>query len=375
MARKVILAVAGAGKTYHICHAINPNKRNLVLTYTNENVRNIISELKDMGHGEVPYLTDVMTFDSFVYRYAICPFNPSIRAAFSDCNDTSIGGLTWNDPPPQMLGKGKNGRPNPNYEVNSKWRHYTTRSGKYYGERMCELVMRVGKNREKLINRVVAHVKAFYDYVAFDEFQDFRCHKYDFMLGLARKLDDVILVGDYYQHSVSGRTNSGKPFDNVSYNVFVEKLENIGFQVDVSTLSASRRCSDQVCAVVRDALGIIIHGRTEAIGTVIRVTDRDEAERLFREKELPKLLWNKDSLLPMMENTISWGRSKGDTYKDACVVLTKSTNFIMQTHGKYSKDDTVKNKLYVALTRAKRNVYLVDNTIFCAIKDACKAEI
>lgn len=31
MAKRVILAVAGAGKTYHICHEIDPTKRNLIL--------------------------------------------------------------------------------------------------------------------------------------------------------------------------------------------------------------------------------------------------------------------------------------------------------------------------------------------------------
>ena len=37
MAKKVILAVAGAGKTYYICHKIDPAKRNLILAFTHEN--------------------------------------------------------------------------------------------------------------------------------------------------------------------------------------------------------------------------------------------------------------------------------------------------------------------------------------------------
>ena len=41
MAKKVILAVAGAGKTYHICHKIDPTKRNLILAFTHENIHNI----------------------------------------------------------------------------------------------------------------------------------------------------------------------------------------------------------------------------------------------------------------------------------------------------------------------------------------------
>ena len=65
MAKRVILAVAGAGKTYHICHSIDPAKRNLVLAFTHENAFNIQRELID-AFGAIPELTTVSTFDSFV---------------------------------------------------------------------------------------------------------------------------------------------------------------------------------------------------------------------------------------------------------------------------------------------------------------------
>ena len=70
MAKRVILAVAGAGKTYHICHSIDSAKRNLVLAFTHENVLNIQRELID-AFGVIPELTTVSTFDSFVYRNLI----------------------------------------------------------------------------------------------------------------------------------------------------------------------------------------------------------------------------------------------------------------------------------------------------------------
>ena len=52
MAKRVILAVAGAGKTYHICHSIDPNKKNLILGFTHENIHNIMDELID-AYGQV----------------------------------------------------------------------------------------------------------------------------------------------------------------------------------------------------------------------------------------------------------------------------------------------------------------------------------
>ena len=81
MAKRVILAVAGAGKTYYICHEIDPTKRNLILAFTHENIHNIQKELCD-AHGCVPELTTVSTFDSFVYHQMILPYEPSIAEHF-----------------------------------------------------------------------------------------------------------------------------------------------------------------------------------------------------------------------------------------------------------------------------------------------------
>ena len=45
MAKRVILAVAGAGKNYHICNTIDQTKRNLILAYTTEHNHTTPKEL------------------------------------------------------------------------------------------------------------------------------------------------------------------------------------------------------------------------------------------------------------------------------------------------------------------------------------------
>ena len=45
MDKKIMLAVAGAGKTYELCHSINKEQRNFLLAYTNENIKNIEKEV------------------------------------------------------------------------------------------------------------------------------------------------------------------------------------------------------------------------------------------------------------------------------------------------------------------------------------------
>lgn len=97
MAKRVILAVAGSGKTYHICHQIDPNKKNLILAYTNENVKNIKRELHN-AYGHIPELTTISTFDSFVYNNMILPYEPSIGAHFGLSNFYS-NGISTKEPP------------------------------------------------------------------------------------------------------------------------------------------------------------------------------------------------------------------------------------------------------------------------------------
>jgi len=63
MDKKLILAVAGSGKTYLICNSIDPEKRNLVLAFTHENIKNIHHELLERV-GAIPENTIVSTFQS-----------------------------------------------------------------------------------------------------------------------------------------------------------------------------------------------------------------------------------------------------------------------------------------------------------------------
>ena len=96
--------------------------------------------------------------------------------------------------------------------------------------------LQVKKGRESLVKRIAARLNLFYDNVLIDEFQDFREHDYELIMALAKQLNSVMLVGDYYQHSVSATNNSGKPFkkkkSDVGYSEFISELQSTGFKID-----------------------------------------------------------------------------------------------------------------------------------------------
>ena len=174
-----------------------------------------------------------------------------------------VAGSCTVDPPPKRINvKGGINIFNPHYTKKDNLAHYITKKGQYYCATLSELVLQIKKNRESLVKRVAKRLNLFFDCVLIDEFQDFREYDYQLILSLANQLKDIVLVGDYHQHSVSATNNSGKPFqkrsNSVSYYEFIAGLKNAGFKVDLTTLDKSRRCSSDICQYVSKKLGINI---------------------------------------------------------------------------------------------------------------------
>ena len=364
MAKRVILAVAGAGKTYHICHEIDPIKRNLILAFTHENIHNIQKELCD-AHGCVPELTTVTTFDSFVYHQLILPYEPSIAEHFG-CPRFISRGICTIDPPPQTI-KNTKGKPvaNPLYKKKDRLAHYVTMRGQYYCATLSELVLQVKKKRESLVKRVAARLNLFYDCVLIDEFQDFREYDYELIMALAKQLNDVVLVGDYHQHSVSATNNSGKPFKNkstdVSYDDFVAELQKAGFEVDLTTLDKSRRCSAEVCAYVSEKLRISITSNGDHGGAVKWIDD--DPSSVLDDDRIIKLVFQEAGKYSFP--ALNWSYSKGDTVDSACVILTDGLDNL--DSDKFNPDrvkPSTLNKLYVAMTRSRGDLYLIKASTF-----------
>lgn len=364
MDKRIILAVAGAGKTYHICHAIDPQKRNLILAYTHENIHNIKSELMD-ACGKVPELTSVMTFDAFVYRHFICPYEPTIADFFGQ-EEFQSKGITTIDPQPRTIKKDGRNVFNPKYKSKDQFEHYITSGKQYYCATISELAMYVRSGKDSLLKRAAERLNLFFDQVFIDEFQDFREYDYDLIIGLSQNLNSVLLVGDYYQHSVSAVNNSGKPFKNrksdVDYTSFVSELKKLEFEIDVESLNKSRRCSKDICEFIKKKLGIMIESAEINSGKVKWIAE-EQIEEILQDPTILKLVY-KDAARYSFK-AMNWSYSKGDTVDAACVILTD----------KFEKMDTEEfsltgitvptlNMLYVAMTRSKGNLFLIKASDF-----------
>lgn len=364
MAKQVILAVAGAGKTYTICNELNAKNKNLILAFTHENIRNINKELIER-FGKIPELTNVMTYDAFLYRYILCPFEPTILKFFDKMDFTKKGITTKRPPDRTLLVKDKR-FPNKAYKKKENFEHYEL-NGRYYCDTLAELILYVKEDKNKLVTKVADCINMFYDQVCIDEFQDFRAYDFDFIVSLSQKLNSVLLVGDYYQHSVSGDNNSGKPFDKMDEHAFVEYLEKSKLSVDSTTLNRTRRCPESICNFVEKKLGIKFGCNNEHVGSIYWL-DEGNVHEVLENDAVVKLVWNNAKKYSF--NAVNWSYSKGDTYDAVCVVLTDS--FVGLENENFDVSivkEITKNKLYVAMTRTKGDLYFVKKDVFDKVKE------
>ena len=363
------MAVAGSGKTYHICHSLNLAKKNLILAFTHENLRNIRRELCDANGGKFPELTNVMTFDSFLYSYIIEPYEPSI---FNHFNLPMLitSGVTFRDPPSRQISKNGYYFANPAYKNKDTIGHYITNNGYYYCATLSELIMEIKQGKESLIKRVSKDVNLFYDQILVDEFQDFREYDFDLICALAKDVQNITLIGDYYQHSVSAKNNSGKPFKKgktpIPYNAFIEGLKHL-FIVDDTSMLCSRRCSEDVCNFVSSKLKISIQSQGINQGKVFWVED-SQIDEILSNETIKKLVFNDSS--KYIFDAVNWSYSKGDTYNDICVILTNDFEELNNDNFNISKiKQSTINKLYVALTRTQSNLYIMRQSLFVKVKN------
>lgn len=364
----MILAVAGAGKTYHICNAINPGQRNLILAFTHENIHNIQNELC-VAHGRIPKYTTIQTFHSFVYHHLILPYEASIATHFGQPNFVGRG-ISTIDPPKQNKTKDGFRYANPEYVKKDQIRHYITKNDQYYCSTLSELALTIKTGKESLIKKAANRLNLFYDNILIDEFQDFREHNYELIIKLSKHLKEIVLVGDYFQHSVSATNNTGKPFKKrknfVSYDDFIEELKNLKFNIDTTSLDESRRCSHEICDFVSRKLGISINSSGMNQGSIFWVNE-DQAQTIIENPEIKKLTYDEASKYTF--DATNWSYSKGDTFDKACVILTNGLeNLSEDDFSKETLQQITLNKLYVALTRSKGDLYLLKSSIFKKIK-------
>lgn len=349
MDKRIVLASAGAGKTFYIANDFKAEERVILISFTNANVANISKEVRKRFNGEVPENVKIMTYDSFVYNNLLKPVEPLFLSNIS----TKVN----------IKDKPLENSRLPGYKKVDTHEHFMNSRNEYYVNRMGKLFLKFHKNvKEIVLDRLYKYCDVLY----IDEFQDYNGPDFKVIRFFLEKTRlKVISVGDIYQSRVAtvrsiGSNGAMNPFYKIDNVDDLKRIISKGVYLDELTLKKSRRVPKIVCTMIEEKLGINIESNSNIDASIIHVKNIDEINDIVTDLNIPKLIWDKRSVHPVGNNYVNWTYSKGDTYTKSCVILTESTSNIEG----WSNISSLKtrNTLYVALTRSKGDLYLIKSS-------------
>lgn len=334
MVRRLILSVAGSGKTSYLIDRLDRERRYLIVTYTinnTEHLKNCIVR----KFGCLPKNITVYTYFEFLMAVCYRPFLADRLGA---------KGIDWKMPNPVTLRFKRDNRA-----------FYVNPHGYLYHNRIALLC-------EPFAEKIARRLEKYYDCLYYDEAQDLGGHDFNLFLKIIQCNIEVLVVGDFFQHtfftSQDGNTNSGL-YDNL------EKYQRIWhgarMQIDTESLIKSHRCSPAITEFVRNNIGINIFSHHSEGGQISFITEQKLVDDIVDDSSIPKLFLS--DARKYRCNSINWGDSKGlDDFVDVCIVLNQRTLQLYNSGRLNESAPLTKNKFYVACTRARRNIYFVPYT-------------
>lgn len=335
MDKRVIFAVAGSGKSTYIVNSLTYDKRSIIITYTNNNYKNISMRIARKFDGVWPDNVVLMTYFQFLYCFCYKPF-------LSD----------------ELKARGLIFRSNENkYCKQDSIEYFLTKDNYLYSNRLALLIEKRG-----VLGDVKKRLAKYFDEFIIDEVQDIAGRDFAFLELLMGANLNMLFVGDFYQHtfdtSRDGNYNKSLFCD---FSKYMTRFSQRGVSCDTTTLIGSWRCSNEICDYITTNLGIDMHSNriSSELGHVEFVSNNDKIKKLIENSEIVKLHYQKASSFGKGHR--NWGDTKGeDHYQDVCVLLNKETMRKYNSGKLCELTPSTRNKLYVAITRAHGEVFLIE---------------
>lgn len=337
---EIILAAAGTGKTTQLVERIGQleNKRILVTTYTDENTK-LIKSLLYKKYGFLPPNILVLSWYTFLLRDGIRPFQ--------NCLDIKarIESIAW---------------------INKKLYHkkydFITQGNRVYRDKAAEFICECNTaSRGALIRRL----ESIYDYIFIDEMQDLTGYDLAFLELLFNSKISIWGVGDPRQSIL--RTNyalKNKQYSKEALIKWLKQQEKAG-KLTLEEMNTCYRCRPSICDFANKIFPdypLMVSGNSsivEAEGIVMIPLDQvDDYIRRYQPVILRK--WIKTDTKGY--SAINIGVAKGKTFER---VLLFPTQTMLRFIKNPQDNDNFKEKelLYVAITRAKYSVAVVDASV------------
>ena len=131
--------------------------------------------------------------------------------------------------------------------------------------------------------------------------------------------------------------------------------------VDRNTLNRTWRCSTSVCEFITGQLNIRIAAHGIHATLIETITDAERTAALHADNTVIKLFYREHHRYGCY--SMNWGVSKGlDHFQDVCIVMGPAHWKLLTRQELAALPPSSRNRLYVACSRARGNIYFVPET-------------
>jgi superfamily I DNA/RNA helicase len=366
---KLLIAVAGSGKTTHIVKkALSQGKSKiLITTYTRANEAEIRKKITEENKF-IPENIVVQTWFSFLLKHGVRPFqgtlfDKKIKGFLLVNSQSGLRGYKKPCPDCKKSGIVKPCRKcqGPYYWGESNFiKFYFTQTLKIYSDKLSKFVYRCN---EKTNGLVIKRISNIFSHIFIDEVQDLAGYDLDILKLLFRSDSNILLVGDPRQGTYSTNTSlKNKQYRKSNIVSFFEDKTILDLDTDDKTLLVNYRSNKDICTLSNK----IFKNLPQASSGNCKTTGHDGVffvrkidVNIYLEKYNPVQL--RDSAKRNVNENYSvmnFGESKGLSFDRVLIYPTQPfLAWLENNNNELAKTSCA--KLYVAITRARYSVGIV----------------
>ena len=375
---KLVISAAGSGKTTFLVNKaleLNKNEQILISTYTIENEEEIQKMILKKRKA-IPSNICIQGWFTFLIQHGVRPY----QGAMNDI-------LFKNDIKDMLLSEGLSGLRYIN-EYNNKpvyfkerdffKEFYFTKNWKIYSDKISKFIDGCNK---KINGEIISRLSRIYSHIYIDEIQDLAGYDLEIIKLLFKSDINIILVGDprqvtyltnHYRKYTKYKNGKIKEFLQAECKDFLDKDS-----IDESTLKKSHRNNKSICDYSSKLYPEFeksepcdckkCRSSTTVHNGVFIVKSKDVSHYIKKYKPI-QLIWNKKTNVDPNSDVFTFGKSKGKTFDRVIIYPTpkiiswiqdNTYDFTRIEKGKKKKVKDVREKFYVALTRAKYSIAIV----------------
>jgi DNA helicase-2/ATP-dependent DNA helicase PcrA len=339
---RVTIACAGAGKTTRLVDDAldNPDRRIAMVTYTNNNAREIIKKFSHKNSG-VPEHVDVMTWFRFLLRECARPYQ---GVKYSEKHIESLFFVN------QQSAK--------YVKENDTRRHYFASDGLIYSDKISKFVVEC---QAKSCKAVTERLGQIYTDVFIDEFQDLAGWDLEVIKMLLHSGICIRLVGDPRQHIYSTNpSRKNKQYLGIKIVDLLEIWEKNGL-CSIEYMGTTHRCNGPICEFTNGLWpSMVTMAPLQKYGTdhegVFVIAEESVNEYIKRYN--PQILRYDRRAETYGRDALNFGIAKGLQFERVLIIPTEPIKKYLES-GNLSHIERSKDKLHVAVTRALYSVTFV----------------